>query len=271
MDKKIVAALAVMFGVSGAAQAADLGGSFKDGPAPMAAHAPIWTGLYIGGSAGFGTGETSGQLQFDRFEEEYDVPKLAYRLDEGDSFGLGDFLETLFQSDYDVNGAIYGFHIGYNLQRDNIVFGVEAGLNGTAIDGSTDVLVLGKSERELDWYGTLVARLGYASGNMLFYGFGGVAWGTVETTVSVPAFGISGNGDSDHIGWTAGLGVEYAMSEHFSVRVEYSHVDLGEETAELDFGHGFTIDDKVDLSFDAIKIGASYRFGGREHSLEAMK
>jgi hypothetical protein len=49
------------------------------------------------------------------------------------------------------------------------------------------------------------------------------------------------------------------------VRVEYSHVDLGEESFSLG-----GIKDEVDLDFDAIKIGASYRFGARDH-IEALK
>jgi outer membrane immunogenic protein len=251
MYKNVIAGFAALIGMGGVVHAADLGGSVKDGPAAAASYAPIWAGLYVGGSVGFGTGDTSGQLKFD-----------DERLD---------FLERLLQSDYDVNGAIYGAHIGYNIQRDSLVFGVEVGLNGTDIDGSTDVLVFGKSERELDWYATAVARLGYASGKALFYGFGGVAWGTVETTLSVPLLDASVSGESDHVGWTAGVGIEYAMTERFSVRVEYSHVDLGEETAEIGLGNDFSIDDEVDLSFDAIKIGASYRFGGGDHGLEPLK
>jgi outer membrane immunogenic protein len=269
MHKKIIAGFAALVGMAGAVHAADLGGSYKDGPAPVASYAPIWAGLYVGGSVGFGTGDTSGKLTDFNYDRKDDYP--TYSAMEVESEG-GDYgLSSLFSSDYDVNGAIYGVHVGYNFQRDNLVFGVEVGFNGTDIDGSDNVGLFGlvKSERELDWYATAVARLGYASGKALFYGFGGVAWGTVETTLS--AFGESVSGDSDHVGWTAGVGIEYAMTERFSVRVEYSHVDLGEETATLDLGHGFSVDDEVDLSFDAIKIGASYRFGGGDHGLEPLK
>ena len=266
MFRKIIAVLAASVGVCASANAADLGGSLKDDPAPMASYSPIWAGLYVGGSVGFGTGETSGQLQFD--ERSMEAVKRVNEGGEGPDFG------SLFSSDYDVNGAIYGAHVGYNFQRGPVVFGVEAAYNGTDIDGNETVTAFVippfpinvESERELDWYATLVGRLGYASGNMLFYGFGGVAWGTVETTLSIPLFGASVSGETDHMGWTAGVGIEYALNERFSVRVEYSHVDLGEE----DFSLGEGIKDEVDMSFDAIKIGASYRFGGRDH-LEALK
>jgi outer membrane immunogenic protein len=255
----VMAAAAAFVGGASIASAADLGGSYKD--APVASYGPghSWAGLYIGGSAGFGTGETSGKLGFgDRIDNVLD--------NINEEVGIN--FASLFQSEYDVNGAIYGAHVGYNFQRGNLVFGLEAGINGSDIDGSTDVLVFGKSERELDWYATATARLGYAVDKVLFYGFGGVAWGTINTTLSVPLLNASVSGESEHVGWTAGLGVEYAMTERFSVRVEYSHVDFGEETATLDLGR-FSVDDEVDMSIDAIKIGASYKFGGSSH--ESLK
>jgi outer membrane immunogenic protein len=244
---------AALIGSASVASAADLG-SYKD--EPVASYGPgfSWAGLYIGGSAGFGVGKTSG------------TPSIATESEELNDF-INPFLAAFLSSDYDMNGAIYGAHVGYNFQRNNIVFGVEAGINGTDLSGSTDIVGLNllQSDRSLDWYGTATARLGYAADKVLFYGFGGVAFGTVNTDIST--LGVTwASGESDHVGWTAGLGVEYAMTDRFIVRVEYSHVDLGEETASLDvFGEPSPLQDKVDLSFDAIKVGASYKFGGREH------
>lgn len=227
---------------------------------------PVWGGLYIGGSAGFGTGDTSGQI---------DIPDLRRELvtkdyEGGDYYGeLEKLIERLLQSDYDVNGAIYGVHAGYNWQRGSLVYGLEAGFNGTNMDGSSACVVLLNCQRSLDWYGTGVARIGYAPGNTLFYGFGGIAWGEVKTNIGLVSAGIPlFEGEESHVGWTAGLGVEHAFNERFSVRVEYSHVDLGEEDTALTF-RGRTIPgvtDNVDLSFDAIKVGASYKLTGGSDS-----
>jgi outer membrane immunogenic protein len=74
-----------------------------------------------------------------------------------------------------------------------------------------------------------VARVGYAHGNSLLYGFGGIAWGDVDTSSILDTGETYLSGATDHVGWTAGVGVDYALSERFSVRVEYSYVDLGEE------------------------------------------
>ena len=149
------------------------------------------------------------------------------------------------------------------------MYGLEAGFNGTNMDGASPCAVIFSCERELDWYGTGVARIGYAPGNTLFYGFGGVAWGEVNTKIgilNIPLF----EGEETHVGWTAGLGIEHAFNDRFSVRVEYSHVDLGEEDTALSI-NGYTLDgmtDKVDLSFDAIKIGASYKLTGSDAPLK---
>jgi outer membrane immunogenic protein len=254
----IIAATAALagMGAAGGVHAADLGGSLKDTGAHS--YAPNWAGIYVGGSAGFGTGDTSDKIDITDLK---DHPKL-----EG-------FLERLLQSKYDVNGAIYGLHAGYNVQRDNLVFGVEAGFNGTNLDGASPCVVIGFCQRELNWYGTGVARLGYAAGNNLFYGFGGVAWGDVKTKVGIasPGFTVI-NGDESHLGWTAGLGLEHAFNDRFSVRIEYSHVDLGSENTALTYRDRTIkhVSDEVDLSFDAIKIGASYKLTG-ERGVEPLK
>jgi outer membrane immunogenic protein len=256
MRRAIIAAFAAVASMSTTAYAADLhGGSLKDAPATYDAPAAIWAGLYIGGSAGFGVGNTTGQLNFDR-----QVEVLAKS--DGPDFA------SLFSSDYDVNGAIYGVHVGYNFQRDNLVFGVELGLNGSDISGSDACGLFGiaQCERSLDWYATAVGRLGYASGRTLFYGFGGLAWGEVQTDVSILGENFL-SGEETHVGWVAGLGIEHALSDRFSVRVEYSHVDLGEE--DHDLGDGLS--SEVDLSFNAIKVGASYKLSGGHESLESIK
>lgn len=254
--------------------AADLrGGSVKDTPAAYDAPATIWGGLYVGGSVGFGVGDTSGSLKFGEHDKEEPMVEVL-SLDEGErSAGFGDFISSLFSSDYDVNGAIYGAHLGYNFQRGNLVYGVELGLNGTDIDGSdrcfSSLFVIATCERELAWYATAVARMGYASGNTLFYGFGGVAWGEVKTDIAIDTIfgGVELSGEETHVGWTAGLGIEHALSDRFSVRVEYSHVDLGEEDHSLDYG----LTSEVDLNFDAIKIGASYKLSGGYEAVEPLK
>jgi outer membrane immunogenic protein len=220
-----------VFGFLSAANAADVysrggGGGLKDEPAPYVA--PTWAGLYVGGSVGYGWGDFKDSFPY--FEESQSNP---------------------------LDGVVFGGHIGYNFQRGNIVFGVEAGLNGTDMDAD---LFGHEVKNELNWYATGVGRLGYAFDGFLLYGFGGVAWGDVKTKV---------DGDSDnatHVGWTAGAGIEKAINDRFSVRLEYAHVDFGSE----DVFNGEKIQDKVDASFDAVKVGISYKLTG-DREVEPLK
>jgi outer membrane immunogenic protein len=227
MRKMMMAAAAALMASFGAAAAADLGGyggSTKDGPVAYGP-ATSWAGLYVGASVGYAWGE-------------------------GEQVTEGTF-ET------DLDGAVFGAQIGYNFQRDNIVFGVEASFNGADMDGDQ---FDGFVTTELNWYATAVARLGYSAGDFLVYGFGGVAWGEVKLGFDDGEF----NSEETHVGWTAGLGVERALSDRFSVRLEYAHVDLGTED------HFVNDCDSCEGSaeFDVVKVGVNYKFGSRHEALK---
>ncbi len=95
--------------------------------------------------------------------------------------------------------------------------------------------------------------------------------------MSIAGFGLL-SGEETHTGWTAGIGIEHAMTDNFIIRIEYAHVDLGEENTRLKFNgdlaelnYILTIKDKVEMDFDVIKVGASYKFGARHDVLEPMK
>ena len=267
-------------------------GSLKDEPAPMPPVA-MWAGLYVGGSLGFGVGDTSGELKFGegnkkpRHEIQRDMDFEALTIMEPDYGGLG----GLLSSEFDVDGAIYGAHIGYNWQHGHKVFGIEGAINGTDIDGSAlcGPFAIATCERELNYYATLVGRLGYAMNSLLFYGFGGVAYGDVDTDVSLAGVESLFNGSTSHLGWTAGVGIEMALTERFIVGVEYAHVDLGEDDFNIGSGGdngyysracvegfcgggGYSVRDEVDMDFDVIKVRASYKLGHHyREPLEPMK
>lgn len=230
MNKVAIAAVGLLLS-AGAVKAADMHASFKDPIMENALH--NWAGLYFGGAVGF---------------------------------GVGDMKETNLETTYpddtlNVNGAIYGAHLGYNIQRGTIVYGIEGAFYGTGIDEvlNRPAVTAGTYtlEHELEWYGTLAARLGYAQGNTLFYGLGGAAWGKARTAEAL----VGGAHDFDnvdhktHMGWTAGAGIEHAFNDRFSARIEYAHVDFGTEKT-----FGGTND--IDLAIDTIKIGASYKLTG---------
>jgi outer membrane immunogenic protein len=126
----------------------------------------------------------------------------------------------------DVSGVVFGGQVGYNWQMGRLVFGVEtdiqySGQDDTSLVPSTIGPVLVK--QELNWFGTLRGRLGYAVWDRwLPYVTGGLAYG--GRTVKPVGTGFSA--DDTSVGWAFGVGVDYAINQAWSARLEYLHVSL---------------------------------------------
>ena len=92
----------------------------------------------------------------------------------------------------------------------------------------------------LDALATVRARLGYTfiDNRALLYATGGWAVGHVKNAVTSPFFGGKGvtssfSSDKWKSGWTAGGGLEYAITPNtWTVRVEALYVDLGNTTID---------------------------------------
>src|SRR5690625_118268 len=184
-----------------------------------AATAPVlndWTGFYLGGHVGFGWGQI----------EDVSNPQALRR---------------------DTDGLIGGLQAGYNLQAGNIVFGVEA--DATLSDmheswGGRTAFDSYYGEDRQEFFGTVRGRIGYAVDNVLPYVHGGLAWSKNEHGFGCDAARAPGtNGctagpfyvkDSDFVvGWTIGAGVEMALIDNWSVKVEYAYTDYGENDLRL--------------------------------------
>jgi outer membrane immunogenic protein len=191
-----------------------------------------WKGLYIGGHVGLATGQTEGG-----------VPGAPFT-----------------NTDYDINGAMWGGHVGYNFQFNRYVVGVEGTFDGTNLEGDTTCVLILNCRREADWIGTVVGRAGYlVTPNTLIYGMGGVAWGKLNTDVSILGFKFL-SGDEVHTGWTAGAGIEQAFGDRITARIEYAHVDLGDETTTLRLvGGGSSLPDRTNAEFDMLRLGVSFK------------
>ena len=208
-------------GVVGA-QAADL--TYE--PAPVVEAAPAafnWTGFYLGVHAG----------------------AAITSFDFSSPLGGGSFSD-------DNTGFLGGLQAGYNWQFDQIVVGLQTDFAYTSAKVS---LVEGGDivpEQKLEWLGSTTARIGYAFDNLLVYGKGGVAYG--QSTFEVPFVqGLSLQDSQWHVGWTAGVGAEYAFTQNITGLLEYNYVDLGSQDYAVN-----SID--VDLTSNVIKAGVNYKF-----------
>lgn len=190
-------------------------------PAPVVAVAGFsWTGFYIGAQAGYAWGRSNNGVPADR-------PK----------------------------GWLLGGYAGYNVQLDNspVVFGVETDFNWSDVDDKVNVLRGLSFKQETKWEGATRARVGYAFDHFLVYGAGGVAYAKRELKVSVP--GASASDSKTAVGWTAGGGVEAAVTDNIVTRVEYRYVDYGTDSFSLAGGGG-----KTDLREHRVLGGVAYKF-----------
>jgi high affinity Mn2+ porin len=212
-----------------AASAADLLASL---PVKAAVRSTIydWTGFYFGGHFGYGGG------------------------------GLGSGTNPLPEQGvflpHSVTGLVGGFQTGYNRQLANhVVLGVEADATFTSpLDGPA--LTPAPFNSTLDYVGTVRGRAGYAFGRWMPYVAGGFAWGHTRADINDGSGAIIGHYQT---GWTAGVGLDFAVSGNWSARLEYDHVDLsGQSYALSAFGlPGVNVHPDIDL----LKLGLNYRFG----------
>jgi outer membrane immunogenic protein len=195
--------------VSTSAFAADLSPVFK---APPPAAVPYtWTGRYGGINAGYSWG------------------RVPYSKTEGGAAVTSGTLTP--------NSFIGGGQFGYNFQAGALVFGVEGDIswrNGS--DATAFIAPSGASTNFFDrqnWVGTLRPRVGIAANNWLFYGTGGLAFGSFQHSYTETQPGgatRTASESSTETGWTAGGGIEYAPSDHWSLGLEYLYQDFGKST-----------------------------------------
>ncbi len=245
--------------VAFSAQAADMyapGISGKD--APMYEAVPSWTGFYLGVNGGYGWGAKSSTLNTS-------------------ASGYGDTAAGTASSTIWSEGGFGGGQLGYNAQRDRIVFGIEADIEGAGIGGrafseavsadGTSVVADAWAKSSLDWFGTVRGRVGYSFGSYLLYATGGFAFGGVRdslsqsvTSVNVATPGTSSASSNTTLtGYVAGGGFETAIAPSWSVRAEYQYIDLGDTRLLTNNNLTYTCDPTcTDNGNASIKIGHSY-------------
>jgi outer membrane immunogenic protein len=140
-----------------------------------------------------------------------DFSGLELGLDAG--MGLGSAGPTT------VSGGVGGAHIGYNLQTNGVVGGVEADAMGGSISNGS-----GAFSYSQDFLTSLRVRGGLVFGNLLGYGTIGWGWSTTQFSDS------SGSSDATIKGAVFGLGAEYSITRSVSLRGEVIHYDFGDAT-----------------------------------------
>jgi outer membrane immunogenic protein len=137
-------------------------------------------------------------------------------------------------------GFLFGAEIGYNKQiASNFVAGVEADFQGSQFKKVEDCGAgpdpgfgcyddTSRASYNVNWFGTLRARVGVlAAPNWLVFATGGAAYGQVAYGALDYLPDNSATQSKTNWGWTAGVGTEYKIDTHWSLKAEYLYIDLG--------------------------------------------
>jgi outer membrane immunogenic protein len=263
MLHRLLLASASAVAIAGSAFAADL--PSRAPPPVYVPPTPIftWTGVYIGGQVGYAWGTQKANVA---------VPQVTNGA--GAVVGVGG---TAFNS-YSAEGVIGGAHVGYNYQVNQWVLGIEGSVDGTSISKTfipgTDfypgVALLNNFgltySTSIPIEGSIRGRLGVAWDRVLLYATGGVAFAGVNATVNSPFGSVTAS--TTRVGWTVGGGLEYAVTNNWSVYAEYRYSDFGSNSNNLGRAFDFT---PVRLTAQAaivnrhftqnqVQVGFSYRF-----------
>ncbi len=171
------------------------------------------------------------------------------------------------------NGLMGGGTLGYNRQVNHVVLGIETDFasfitrSGNSVS-QQNITVNGARTTAVsvsagtDWLYTLRGRVGYAQDRLLIFGTAGLALGqtqlagnfgvnenslastfvptgflpgkgTTTTTANSAQSNSSGAGQSLRAGYIVGGGIEYAVTDHVTVKLEGLYYDLGHAQAQL--------------------------------------
>lgn len=221
----VIMSLVGLLATTGYASSADLS------PAPVPAVAPAvynWNGLYLGLNAGsgFGTDTTTAS-------------------------GGG----VSAAASANVPGFIGGAQLGVNYQTGMVVWGFEADFDASTQNQSLASGVLAGTS-QMPWFGTLRGRLGVAFDRLLVYGTAGGAAGELRSSFTVPTGSASTT--VTYGTWTAGAGLEYAITDNLSARVEYLYLDTGNVNTGSIGPPTTAITSR--MQDNLVRVGLNYRF-----------
>lgn len=207
MNKFIYLSTVAFIGSLSAVQAADLNRAMP-APVPTLLPAYNWGGAYIGGSLGVGVQTT----KWTDVDDWYT----------GDTYKLRN------------SGLMLGAYAGYNfLVAPQFLVGIETDIaynfgddRASVNDGEPAYIT-----SDANWLGTTRLRLGWAMDRTLVYATGGLAYGNPSAQWHEGS-GAAWKLDGWKVGYAVGGGVEQALSNNWTIRLEGLYYDLGKRNAK---------------------------------------
>src|SRR5262245_16778644 len=198
-----------------------------------------WSGFYIGINAGYG---------------------LAFVTIDDQNCNISCSSQTLTPNGFTVGGTL-----GYNWQFSSTVLGIEGDWNWiNAKKTFTSFDWPSEHHAEIKSFGTLRARAGLALDRTLVYVTAGVGWLNRDVHAFCPDCSKIGFEHSQtKAGLAAGAGVEWAIWDQWSAKLEYLFIGVPTENQIPDLQAQFDYDNfNVSSHLHVVRVGLNYRFGG---------
>lgn len=204
--------------------------------------AQSWTGPYVGGRLGyaFQRNDKNETVLFDTdlngsFGDTVTTGTGANAFSPG--FCGGATFSRMPSGDCggDKDGTDWSVQAGFDYQMGPIVVGLVGDYGRTYIDDSVSAFSTTPAfytlTRELRDNASLRARAGFASGDTLVYGTGGIAWGKIRDSfaTSNTANQFTNRGKDDAWGYRVGGGIEQRLGGGFSIGAQYLYTSLKDE------------------------------------------
>jgi outer membrane immunogenic protein len=259
-----------LLGLGTSAIAADL--PTRKAPPPMMADPAFsWTGFYIGLDAGW-----AGRRENNNYTAPGPPAPPGFFAADAAAISAG------ASGSLDSRGGAFGAVAGYNQQYGALVVGAEADFTWLGLSksvGSTFPtpgagLVTSSASAKTEWLVTIRPRAGIAIDRFFGYVTGGLALTQNNFSQSVafpPGPSLAGtdsfSSNNVRVGGTLGAGLEYALTDHWTIKGEYLHVWVpsinGTSTGHSPFALVVTpisYAHNVNASLDLGKIGVNYKF-----------
>ena len=225
----------VALSASASAFAADLPARTATAAAPLPVFS--WTGAYVGATLG-GSLVTS---DFVDPTESLSYPGISNK-------GIG---------------ANIGATLGYNYQIVSAVVGMEGDLSWANFKKSSYGYDKNATiDSKWNWFSTVRGRIGYAMGNVLVYGTGGLAIVGIDHKAQYgdgymcgSASGYNSCVKKASLGLAIGAGMEFALNKNVTLKGEYLYISLKSQNT-VGGGSPFGWNDSANL----VRFGSNYKF-----------
>jgi outer membrane immunogenic protein len=224
-----------------------------------------WNGLYLGVNAGYGWGGASSSIVF--------TGDLTGGTTTPQGRGATELTGTTLLGSGSLSGALAGGQIGFNWQAGMVVFGAEVDAQWLGQQGTSSVVCTpdctASEAIKIRSLTTGRARLGLAFDWLLPYLTTGAALVNARDDMTIAVAGVTASFPSlsnTTLGWTAGAGVDVALTSNWSARFEYLHVRANDVLSTVripgNIGIG-SASEAADYRTNILRVGINYRFGPR--------